>query len=128
MKDVNYELLPLLADHYCILASIKTRVSLQPLLSHTVLDYKHADWDGIQNLLNNQNWEMMNNFGVDQYAERLEEIIADAVNEFIPKRKIKIWDNSHPWINEHTVKALQRYHESKDEQEKMHGVKNSKKF
>ena len=87
-----------ISDHQAVLCEAKLELPQCIEIEREVWNYRDADWKGLKEALRSSGWQRLLNFSVDIHAEELTENILAIAREFIPRRKIKERNMSHPWI------------------------------
>ena len=76
-------------------------------VERTVWSYNEANWVGLEQDLQRQNWNDMWTMSVDQAAEFLTTTIMELSTQHIPQRKLKVQKCTHPWLNDKSTKLVQ---------------------
>ena len=80
--------------------------------SHTVYDFKKADYESINNKLNTLNWDTLldqNCNDVEEIVEKFYQTLFQICDEFIPKKTLKPKTNHYPhWFSTELIDLIQR--------------------
>ena len=112
IDDVKCTVLPAIADHKGILASLKLRVPRTEIVQRQVWSFGKADWDGLRCKLKNTSWDCISTLPPDDGAEFLTRCILEAAREFIPQHVLRERKTTHPWINERVLELVKAKHEA----------------
>ena len=112
IDDVKCKVLPAIADHSGILASLKLRVPKTETVQRLVWNYLAADWYGLRNKLYAASWSVFSRLPPDEGAEYLTSTILAAAREFIPQRELCERKATHPWMNDRVLGLLKAKHEA----------------
>ena len=95
--------LPKIADHDGTFVSFHCSKPKPKLLTRTVYDYKNIDENGLINFINTYDFETsVFNQPISNQAEALTEILNEALNKFVPVKKITIRPTDQSWVNSYT--------------------------
>jgi hypothetical protein len=65
-----------------------------------IFDYKHGNWDGLKEELENTNWEDIHSLeNVDKMAEAWTKKYMEIIRVHIPSKQVKIWPAEAPWMS-----------------------------
>jgi hypothetical protein len=112
IDDVKCKVLPAIADHKGILASLKLRVPRTEVIQRQVWTFGKADWDGFRCKVKNIPWDCISTLPPDEGAEFLTRCILETAREFIPQHVLRERKTTHPWINGRVLELVKAKHKA----------------
>ena len=106
IDDVKCKVLTKVADHKGLGITLTLPVPLVATPVRRVWQYRDADWDGLREALNSQDWSWLKHVDAHVGAERLTDNILDPSRQFIPERFLHERKRTHPWINDRVLELV----------------------
>lgn len=106
VSSMSCRVLPAVADHNVVEATLKFSVPRRVVSQRTVWDFAKADWTNIVQSFALQDFSFLTSDSPSHGAERLTGIILDTVREFIPQRVLTERKSTHPWLNARVLEAV----------------------
>ena len=97
---------PGISDHEIVTASLRLSVPKSEVIERQVWQYREADWDRLIDILDLTDWSFAETLDTSSAAERMTELILDAMLACIPKRTLQERKSTHPWLTELCVAAV----------------------
>jgi hypothetical protein len=89
-----------LNDHCTITGEITFKISKKKAYTRVMWDYKKANYDGMRESLNNQNWdEIFETDDINTICESWTAIMIAAVDKYVPHKKVTVRPNDKSWYN-----------------------------
>ena len=104
------EVLPRIADHHVVRASVHLSVPRQEYRNREVWAYKFADWIGLRAAFSATNWGFIDVLSVDEACGILTAYILEQMREFIPVNVVQESVSRHPWLNERCMQFIRAKH------------------
>jgi len=96
------------SDHCQISCSLNKTVPKHPCHTRLVWSYNRADWEGLNNAIQNFDWEpCFEPTSVNDVASRITHSFLNLARQFIPNKVATIRPQDKPWYN-NTLRALKR--------------------
>ncbi len=95
----NATVLPRIADHHVVRASLHLQVPQDAPRRREVWLYKFADWASLASAIVAMDWSFIDVISVDEAAEHFTDIILHFLREHTPTTEIEEREGSHPWLN-----------------------------
>jgi hypothetical protein len=108
LDDVRCKVLPKIADHNGLLATLPLRAPKVATITREVWQFAKADWEGLTNALSLEDWSWICDCNANEAAQRLTDEILTHARKFIPRRIIQERRSTHPWINDRVVQLVQQ--------------------
>ena len=86
------------SDHIAILTTIKTTIVYDEPITRTIWLWDKGNWQGLQNALEDTQWEIILNGDIDQQAEKLTNLLTRLQKQFIPNKNYKSKPQDLPWF------------------------------
>ena len=106
IDDVKCKVLTKVADHKGLGITLTLPVPLVATPVRRVWQYRDADWEGLRDALNSQDWSWLKHVDAHVGAERLTDNILDLSRQFIPERLLHERKTTHPWINDRVLELV----------------------
>ena len=108
VEQITCKILQKMADHAVIWAQLKVRVPTCTANKRLVWQFAKADWDGLREHLQQENWHRLQSMDADAAAVEVTGMILRYAEECIPKRLLRDRKSSHPWVNDRILDLVQR--------------------
>ena len=105
--EAKCEVMPKIADHNAVLIKVGLSVPEVKHHSRVVWHFCKADWEGLQNELDETDWSILNTASANDGAELLQARILEAAEEWIPRKKKTVKSSSHEWLTDEVVRLVQ---------------------
>ena len=101
--------LPRIADHAVVQASLKFHVPVQQPVQRYIWQYQHADWQRLADMasVHDFNYVYRTNSTSSQDARHMTEDILDMMHECIPQKRITEYKSTHPWLSSREMQLVQ---------------------
>ena len=100
-------IIPAIADHGIVDVCLKVSVPMGAGHSRLGWNYAKANWNKLENLLGDTDWNSVFTDDVDQSCAAVTKTIIEACSKCIPKRLVSCGQRPHRWVNEECVEAIQ---------------------
>jgi len=113
MSDAaSVRILPAIADHSVVLTSFKFSLDTVSCPPRTVWCYRSADWQGLNNYLNQLDYSFMHHGDVDTVTNNFTQTLLDSAKMFIKQKTLSCSASAHPWMSDRCREALAKKHSS----------------
>ena len=106
LDETKCKVIPKIADHSGLLATLPLPVPKSEILTRTVWQFRDADWDGLKGALTEQSWTWLEHVDAHEGAQRLTELILGHARRYIPQRCVKERKTTHPWVNDRVIELV----------------------
>ena len=93
-------------DHRYVLLKLNLSVQESVQVERTVWNFRGADWEHLNDLIADHNWDGLWAMTSGEAAAELTERILEFAEAAIGRRKIKERKSNHPWLNDHILKCI----------------------
>ena len=104
--SVRCRVLPKIADHSVVLATLKLSVPKTATHRRKVWLYDKADWERMSAMFTCTDWTFIDNESSELGATLLTETVLDIAQTCIPQREIGERKSTHPWLTEELVRLV----------------------
>ena len=101
-----------IADHFVVLTSLKFPFESFPCLPRSVWCYRSANWQGLNNHLNQLDYKIMYHGYVDGVTNNFTRTLLDIVNMFIKQMTLSCSVSAHPWMSDKCRETVANNHSS----------------
>jgi hypothetical protein len=112
VSDIKCKVLPAIADHKAIVASLILMVPKSVTLQRTVWRFAGANWDGLRSALADIQWGCLAQMSPDDGADFVTNTVLEAARTHIGQRTLSERKCSHPWLTERALALVQRKHDA----------------
>ena len=98
MKGIKAAVLPAIADHRCLLVTIPAHLETNKPKPRLVSDFANADWDRLEALLADHDWDYLANCDPSSGAAQLTADILRFAKTCIQQRYVRGKCSTHPWL------------------------------
>ena len=102
LEGVSCKVLPGVADHALVSATLKLQVPKTEAVEREVWVFSKANWTKAKELLAETDWTYLDNLDADTAAAHLEERILAVTRDCVPKRLVQDRKSAHPWLTPET--------------------------
>ena len=106
ITELTCEVGPKVADHRYIVATANVDVPETAIVKRSVWNYNKADWEMLQDSINEEDWGFLQAMHPSEGAAKLTEVILEMAEQAIGKRTISEKKTTHPWLTERAVQAV----------------------
>ena len=94
------QVLPQLSDHCPTLFSFAQQHQQHSAFNRSFMDYEKTDWNGLNNFLDELDWTpVLSATDPDQALGQWYRILSDAMQKFVPEKRIKVRPSNRPWYS-----------------------------
>ena len=97
------EVLPLIADHKPVTATLKLSVPSQVVAGRKVWRYRQADWERLRDLLADTCWGHIDGQSTTVATKWITDTVLRAASSCIPLTTLRSHKSSHPWLNDRSI-------------------------
>jgi len=101
-----------IADHKGILTKLPGPEVLERSVEREVWILKKARWNELQEDLSQYDWRVLNEGSSENGLQRFLEVLWLLLVKHIPRRKIRTYKSTHPWLNERCKAAIRKKNEA----------------
>ena len=94
------KVLPTIADHKCVLASVPMKVPEAQRITRWGWSYKNARWQALKAAIRAQDWHL--DVGVEKFLC----ILLCLCRQYIPMKRFDDVKGAHPWLNARCKQAI----------------------
>ena len=102
-SGVKTGVLPMVADHKPITATLKLSVPSHVVAGRKVWRYGQADWERLHDSLADTCWDHIAGQSTTAAAKGITDTILRAASSCIPLSTLSSKKSSHPWLNDRTI-------------------------
>ena len=95
--------LPLIADHKPVIATLKLPVPSQVVACRNLWRYGQADWERLHDSLADACWDHIADQSTTAAAKWITDTILRSASSCIPLSTLRTKKSSHPWLNDRTI-------------------------
>ena len=108
LDDVRCKVLPKIADHKVLQATLPLRAPKAIAFTREVWQFAKADWEGLNDALASEDWSWIPDCNANEAARCITDVILAHSCRHIPRRHIRERKVTHPWVNDDVVELVQR--------------------
>ena len=110
LPDCKIEVLPMIADHQCVLVHVPMRICLNTVTSRWGWIYSQANWPLLRRTLQETDWSFIFRLPLDDAVERFQLTILAEARKCIPMKRFSESKGQHPWLNDLCRHAIAQKH------------------
>ena len=96
-----------IADHRVVQVTLKFAVPKNEPVKREVWEYGKADWQRLEEELQEKDWSELRRAGPDEAAYLLTQCILDHADQCIGRKMVCMPRSSHPWLNDRALAMVQ---------------------
>ena len=117
VEGVSCKVLPKVADHNTVLATLKLKMPEQKAVKREVWNFKKADWDGMRAELGGADWTFLENTCAEEATLSFNDMVLASAGVHVGKRTLTEQKKSHPWLNKETCELVRKKREAEGTEE-----------
>ena len=110
IEGVKVKVLPGIADHKAVLATLTQKVPQSKIIRRRVWTFWKADWDGLRERLRNTCWDQLSELTPDEGVKLITDGVLDAARACIPQHVLRERKSTHPWMNDEVQDLVRKKH------------------
>jgi hypothetical protein len=110
IEGVKVKVLPGIADHKAVLATLTQKVPQSKIIRRRVWTVWKADWDGLRERLRNTCWDQLSELTPDEGVKLITDEVLDAARACIPQHVLRERKSTHPWMNDEVQDLVRKKH------------------
>ena len=114
IQNTSIRILPYVADHKGVLATLPCMEILEMSFEREVWHLAAADWGALEKALRATEWRPLRNGTAEDALAHFQEVLWFLLIKFVLRRTIKVVKRSHPWLNERSQRAIQRKNDAEN--------------